>query len=117
MLLKLIKEYKDFKIYQKRKKEKNKERRRTHTKSNGKKQTIEYLNKKQGHQCLFCGKEKDLIIDHIIPVTLFKSRDGDILENKRYLCKECENKNTRSQQLILQDLSLRKLKLYVEPKI
>ena len=42
--------------------------------------------------CQFCGTDKDLTIDHIIPVSVTKKKREKQLFNKQLLCRECNLK-------------------------
>lgn len=61
------------------------------------KETIKHIFERDDYKCKFCGKERDLILDHIIPLS--KNGNNNI-ENLQVLCMKCNdskgNKNPPS---------------------
>lgn len=59
-----------------------------------KRESLDYTNKRKwiytrdGFKCLRCGRNRDLTIDHILPI----SRGGDwSIDNLQTLCRKCNN--------------------------
>lgn len=57
----------------------------------GKRKIREFIFNRDGNICLNCGTDKDLSIDHILPI---KKGGDNIISNLQTLCKRCNSKKS-----------------------
>lgn len=66
----------------------------------GRERVKRQLVQRDGNFCQMCKITKNLTVDHIKPLHLFKGKEGDVITNKQLLCEKCHTEKTKKEHPI-----------------
>lgn len=69
----------------------------SHCSRHGRERIKKQLKERDGAFCMFCKSDKNLTVDHIIPLNQFSGKEGDILSNMQLLCEVCHVNKTKKE--------------------